>query len=158
MGIIIPCIHWIKTTPPNKSNQQRMDTKILMMCLMAFMAFGLSNATSDLSKTEKVRKCVQSCKEEKYSYVTKEKTKKGKGTHWLYSSSNIYKYMLEEENQEYEVFEDCTDFCTSATRYGRLSAFFAMAKQQDQLSQAALYVDPYAEDEYLTRLDPEYYN
>merc|ERR1711974_66898 len=107
MGIIIiPCIHWINTTPPNKSNQQRMDTKILMMCLMAFMAFGLSNATSDLSKTEKVRKCVQSCKEEKYSYVTKEKTKKGKGTHWLYSSSNIYKYMLEEENQEYEVFED----------------------------------------------------
>merc|ERR1712145_2744 len=63
MGIIIPCIYWIKTTP-SKSNQQSMDIKILMLFLMTFMAFGLSNAKREATEVEK-SKCIEPCEREK---------------------------------------------------------------------------------------------
>merc|ERR1712111_85305 len=111
MGIIIPCIYWIKTTPPNKSNQQSMDIKILMLFLMAFMAFGLSNAKRGATEVEKSR-CIEPCEREKQQV----------------ESGNIeiertyyYKYVtyVRWAGVRYDggIFEDCTDFCIDRSRF-----------------------------------------
>merc|ERR1712157_80996 len=98
MGIIIPCIYWIKTTPPNKSNQQSMDIKILMLFLMAFMAFGLSNAKRYAAEVEL---CIRPCELEKEQVESGERELR---------NTNYYKYV-------YLIFEDCTNFCIDRSRF-----------------------------------------
>merc|ERR1712198_608123 len=99
MGIIFLCLYLLAALSKQHlltNQKQTMDIKILMMCLVAFMAFGLSNAKRDPTQGETMA-CIQPCENEKRMVEA--------GTMKL-EKTQIYQWFMDEED-----FESCADYC-----------------------------------------------